>query len=52
MSCQLKCYRVWFKDGTALLVDAHDENEARRLAIIRAYEGSRVSKVECLDNSE
>jgi len=28
----LKCYRVWFNDGTAVLVDARNEKDARIMA--------------------
>ncbi len=32
----MKCYRVWFQDGSALLVDAESEKEARTKAIATA----------------
>lgn len=58
----IKCYRVWFKDDSALLVDATSEAEATDLGSDLAREQSRglyflgnqvhlhlqVSHVECL----
>ncbi len=32
----MKCYRVWFEDGSALLVDASDTSQAKNLALILA----------------
>ncbi len=50
-----KCYRVWFEDGTALLVDAEDDHKARvealRLSLEQGNQGNRVTKVECLTAS-
>lgn len=50
-----KCWRVWYVRGTARLVDAHTETEARaeaaRLDKEQEYSAreSRVKEVECLD---
>jgi hypothetical protein len=48
----LKCYRVWFKDDSAVLVDATDETEATRVAMHNAVRGAFASRtvksVECL----
>ncbi len=52
----LKCYRVWFKDDSAILVDATDETEAKRVAMHNARRGAfssrTVKKVECLTTDE
>ena len=45
-----KCYRVWFGDGSAVLVDAEDEAKARKEALSIARPRSRVVSAECLDN--
>lgn len=42
------CYRVWFMDGTALLVDARDRDEAKQLALEKAFPGSKVRNMELL----
>lgn len=47
MECKVKCYRVWFKDGTAMLVDAESINDAKEMT--RMPED--VSEVECLTDS-
>jgi hypothetical protein len=51
----MKCYRVWFTDGTACLVDARNSNEARQLALERAktehfwgYDRLKIASCECL----
>jgi hypothetical protein len=44
----MNCYRVWFKDGSAVLIDAKDELDARVLAD-NQYSGS-VKRVENLSN--
>ena len=44
----MKCYRVWFKDGSAVLVDAEDDRgvreEIRRLGLPEAL----MARIECL----
>jgi hypothetical protein len=51
----MKCYRVWFTDETALLVDAASEADAletaQRLAIEQGSEAA-VARAECLDKGE
>jgi len=42
-----KCYRVWFKDGSAVLVDATSEVDARGRATLLV--NTKIVKVECLD---
>ena len=50
----MHCYRVWFEDGTARLVDAESPDDARRLAVERARDdgfrgtGQQVREVEDL----
>jgi hypothetical protein len=48
----MKCYRVWFTNGSATLIDAWSEDGARKIvnALIYAgkYSGS-IAKIECLD---
>jgi len=48
----MKCYRVWFEDGTARLIDAKNEHDARvqslALVISQGYQGARIVKIECL----
>lgn len=54
----MKCYRVWFKDGSAMLVDAESSSlaikEAERLASeldFKRSDKSRTTKsTECLDD--
>jgi len=46
----LKCYRVWFADDTALLCDAYTAQHAKEEALRLAIAGSKVTKVECLDD--
>lgn len=43
---QYKCFRVWFRDGTAVLVDALDKHEAAKRAHIEYKQ--YVQRVECL----
>ena len=43
------CYRVWFRDGSGILVEARSEREARLVAIVHASaqgSGQRVRRVE------
>ena len=43
------CYRVWFRDGSGILVEARSESEARLVAIVHASarrSGQRVRRVE------
>ncbi len=43
------CWRVWFHDGSAVLVDAYTPEEARKNAINVATDpDSRIKRVECL----
>lgn len=48
----MKCWRVWYDNGAAVLVDAVSEEEARREALRQAkadgYPGLGVKRVECL----
>ncbi len=48
----MKCYRVWFTDGYAMLVTAGNESEAKqegeRLSALRGFDG-KVERVKCLD---
>jgi hypothetical protein len=57
----IKCYRVWFRDGSALLVDATSEAEATDLGANIAREQHnepwlthdphlQVKSVDCLDS--
>jgi len=56
----MKCYRCWFMDGSALLVNAENQDEAIEQAehIAKAQDFRRSSKartvkrVECLDTEE
>ena len=50
----MKCYRVWFADGSALLVDAADTSQAKDLAYTLAkpeFDGTRpvIVQIELLD---
>ena len=57
----IKCYRVWFRDGSALLVDALSAAEAKDLGAELARKQSKgvdwqslalkVQWVECLDEA-
>lgn len=47
-----RCYRVWFKDRSATLIDATSAQEAKVEAIARARRNAdcdKVVAVECLD---
>ncbi len=48
---KLKCYRVWFEDDTAVLLDGESE-QAVRLAIEQGIEDGKyygnIKNVECL----
>jgi hypothetical protein len=56
----MKCYRVWFMDGSAMLVDAESSHlairEAERLAAKQDFKRSYSSRTarwcECLDEAE
>jgi len=52
----MNCWRCWFNNGAAVLVDAETEQDARRIAenqaILDGYGGLTVKKVECLTNGE
>ena len=41
-----KYYRVWFKDGSVVLVDAISEVDARGKTIL--IRNAKIAKVECL----
>ena len=41
-----KRYRVWFRDGSAVLVDATSEIDAKGRAIL--IRNAKIAKVECL----
>jgi len=41
-----KCYRVWFRDGSAVLVDATSEIDAKGRAIL--LHNAKIVRVECL----
>ena len=43
-----KCYRVWYKDGSAVLVDATSDDDAIERAE-RLDTDSQVDFAECLD---
>ncbi len=46
----MKCFRVWFDDGTAILVDALTEKDARREAYLKAgMYGQKINRVDQLD---
>lgn len=49
----LKCYRVWFRDGSAVLVDAESPGQAREGALLIARGNGdpspSVARIECLD---
>lgn len=42
-----KCYRVWYKSGSVVLVDAETEQDAKKQAeaISKRGDKSRVSKI-------
>jgi hypothetical protein len=42
---EMNCYRVWYSDGTAILVDAESVEEAKRAALVSDV---KVKKVENL----
>lgn len=46
-------YRVWYGDGSAVLINAHTADDARQLALEQAtadgYEGLSVAQVEQLN---
>lgn len=44
----MKTYRCWLDTGTAILVDAYTEDEARRAAELDT--GLSVIKIECLSD--
>ena len=51
MKEQWKCYRVWFRDGSACLVDALGETQARCIVEAGIKEGKycgSVDYIECL----
>lgn len=55
----IKCYRVWFKDGSALLVDATCSAEAKDMAVELAKQQNlkarpsdperQIARAECLE---
>lgn len=45
----MKCYRVWFVDGTAILVDAENRQDAEEKALAMASSPGEVERIECLD---
>jgi hypothetical protein len=51
----MRCYRVWFVDDSALLVDAESPKEARELArnLAKQQGGeTEVERIECLDSED
>jgi hypothetical protein len=44
----LKCYRVWFSGGTAMLLDAQSELAARTIARKHIDPKIKIKSVECL----
>ncbi len=44
----MKCYRVWFKNGSACLVNARDEKAAIERALSQSDAGSKFARVEDL----
>ena len=44
-----KCYRVWFKGGTAILIDARDPEQAKTFAKLRGI-SEPITKVEDLSS--
>lgn len=49
---EMQCYRVWFRDGSAVLIDAETLMEARRIARAKVKAGEwagAIERVECLD---
>jgi hypothetical protein len=48
----MKCWRCWYSNGAAVLIDAHNKDDARQMAKEQAardgYPGLSVSRVECL----
>ena len=53
MECEIKCYRVWFADRSAILVDAESRPDAAMKAHKIDYENTgeirTIKKIECLD---
>jgi len=53
----MTCYRVWFMDGSAMLIDAENpdeaieaaEHEARAQDFRRSYKSRTAKRLECLD---
>lgn len=47
-----RCYRVWFRDGTAVLVDALNMAEAKgkALDLYNGWAPVVITKIECLDS--
>ena len=45
----MKCFRVWFRDGSAMLVDAESEEEAVEKAENLADPHARATRTEDLD---
>lgn len=46
----MKCYRVWFKGGSVIAVDAIDRSHAMVEALARRqYDDGPIVRVECLD---
>ncbi|MCK5609892.1 hypothetical protein KAR91_48920 [Candidatus Pacearchaeota archaeon] len=49
----MKCYRVWYSNGSAILIDAENARSAMFQALdnveVNGYPELSVSKVECLD---
>lgn len=46
----MKCYHVWFAGGSAILVDAVNEMQARCEAMrLRQYDDGPIVRIDCLD---
>ena len=43
------CYRVWFRDGSGVLVEARSEREARLVAIVHASAQVSGQRVRCVE---
>lgn len=48
ISVQWACYRVWFTDGTAILVDATNSEEAKTKAKATATQCWEIEEIEKL----
>ena len=50
---KMKTYRIWFSNGSAVLVNTNTVQEAKKYALTTHGEaGLKITRVECLDNNK